>query len=172
MSQAYKILHTSKKDLPTIYWMFDQAISYQRKNGYPVWPDYDKDVLDRDIEAKLQYKIVIDNQIACIFTTCFEDKIVWRERDLQDAIYLHRIVVNPHFKGQKQFGKVLEWTIQHTKEKNLAFIRMDTWADNPNIIAYYQSFGFDIVEYFRNPDTEDLPIQQRGNLVVLLEYAL
>ena len=169
---SYQIVHTEKTNLPFIYWMFDEAIMYQKKNGYPVWPDYDKEVLDRDIEAKLQYKIVIDNQIACIFTTCFEDGIVWRERDKQDAIYLHRIVVNPKFKGQKQFGKILKWTKAHAATKGLPYLRMDTWADNPTIIAYYQSFGFEVYGHFRNPDTEDLPIQQRGNLVVLLEYAL
>lgn len=170
--QDYQIIHTQKSDLPFIYSMFEDAIIYQKRNGFPVWPDYDKGVLDRDIEQKLQYKIVIDGQIACIFSTCFSDEIVWRERDQGDAIYLHRVVVNPSFKGQKQFAKVLEWSKNHAATKNLPFLRMDTWADNPSIIAYYQSFGFEVYGYFRNPDTEDLPIQQRGNLVVLLEYAL
>ncbi len=82
------------------------------------------------------------------------------------------MVVNPKFKGQKQFGKILEWIQEHCKDKNIRLIRMDTWADNPNIIDYYKSFGFDIVGYFKTPDTEELPIQQRNNEIVLLEIEL
>ena len=48
--------------------------------------------------------------------------------DRGDAIYLHRIVVNPEHKGKKQFKKVLDWAIDDAKAKNLSFVRMDTWG--------------------------------------------
>lgn len=83
---------------------------------------------------------------------------------------MHRIVVNPEFKGQSHFAKVLKWGLDHIKAVDRPFLRMDTWGDNSTIIDYYKSFGFKEIEYYRNPNTEDLPIQQRGNLVVLLEY--
>jgi hypothetical protein len=49
---------------------------------------------------------------------------------------------------------------------------MDTWADNPNLIAYYKSFGFEVTGYFTTPDTNELPMQQRNNKIVLLEVDL
>jgi hypothetical protein len=49
---------------------------------------------------------------------------------------------------------------------------MDTWADNPAIIDYYKSFGFDVAGYFKTPDIDELPIQQRNNEIVLLEVKL
>lgn len=164
------IVNTIKSDLGFIYGMFDDAIIYQTKNGFPVWPDYDKEVLKNDIKNKNQFKILINNSIACIFSICYHDKVVWREKDQQDAIYLHRIVVNPKFKGQKLFGKVLEWGKNKSKEMNLKFIRMDTWADNPTIIKYYESFGFKTVGFYTTPDSEELPIQQRNNEIILLQY--
>ena len=170
--QPYPIINTEKSDLDFIYHLFDEAIVYQKKNNFPVWPDYDKEVLKNDIENKLQYKIIMDGNIACIFTICFADKIVWREKDKGNVIYLHRIVVNPNYKGQQQFGKIMEWALKYTKEKELRFIRMDTWADNPTLIDYYLSFGFNIVGYFTTPDSDEVPIQQRGNDVVLLEFKL
>ena len=168
----YQILNTIKSDLPFIYWLFDEAIAFQKRKNVPVWPTYDKPVLNQDIEQKLQYKIVKEGEIACIFTICYSDKIVWREHDKDDSIFLHRIVTNPKFKGQKLFEKVFEWSKKHAQEKGLKYVRMDTWGDNPNLIAYYQSFGFEKVEYFTTPDTEELPIQQRENYVVLLEFKL
>ncbi len=164
------VVNTQTADLPFIYRLFDAAIMYQKRNGYPVWPDYDKAVLQQDVVDQRQFKVVSGDKIAGVFSVCYDDVVVWRERDQANAIYLHRIVVNPDFKGQKLFGKVLRWAEQHAVEKQRPLIRMDTWADNPIIIAYYQSFGFRIIDHFTTPDSEALPVQQRGNRVVLLEY--
>jgi len=166
------IINTEKSDLNFIYHLFDEAIAYQKRNNYQVWGDFDRAVLIKDIDNKLQYKLVSNDEIAYAFSICYSDKVIWREKDKDDAIYLHRMVVNPKFKGQKRFGKILEWTQDYCKDKNLRFIRMDTWADNANIIDYYQSFGFDVVGYFKTPDSDELPIQQRNNEIVLLEMEL
>ena len=89
-----------------------------------------------------------------------------------NAIYLHRIVVNPSFKGQKQFKKTLKWTQEFAKKKELKYIRMDTWAENPNIINYYKSFGFKHIEDYTTPNTTELPEQHRNLKVALLELEL
>lgn len=169
-TQTFQIVNTEKSDLPFIYWLFDEAIAYQKRTNVPVWPDYDKALLKQDIEQQLQFKIIQEQSIACIFSVCYTDKIVWRERDKGNSIFLHRIVVNPNFKGQKQFGKILSFAKKHASKKVIKYIRMDTWADNPTLIKYYQNFGFKIVDYFTTPNSKDLPIQQRGNRIVLLEY--
>jgi ribosomal protein S18 acetylase RimI-like enzyme len=168
----YQIIDTTESDLPFIYWMFDEAAAYQQKNNYPVLKDYDKSVLAEDIQLSRQYKILIDDQIACIFSVCDSDELFWREKEKNNAIYLHRIVVNPYHKGQKQFQKILDWAIQHAKEKRRRFIRLDTWANNPNIIAYYQSFGFKWIEDYTTPDTEELPASHRNLSLALLEMEI
>ena len=66
--EPYNIVNTEIKDLYFIYSLFDEAISYQKRKGYPVWVGYDKEVLKNDIENKLQHKILIDNKIARIFS--------------------------------------------------------------------------------------------------------
>jgi len=166
----HSIVNTVPNDIDFICSLFDAAIEYQKKNGYPVWKVYDKALLQKEIKEKRQYKILIADEIACVFSVCYEDKMVWRERDNGDAIYLHRIVVNPKYKGRQLFGNILQWSQQHILKINRPHLRMDTWADNPNIIQYYQNFRFKIVDYYTTPDDEALPIQQRENDVVLLEY--
>jgi ribosomal protein S18 acetylase RimI-like enzyme len=170
--ELYNIVNTEIKDLHFIYSLFDEAISYQKRKQYPVWAGYDKEVLKREIETQHQYKIVINNTIACIFSICYSDGIIWREREKGDSLYLHRIAVNPFYKGQKQFGRILNWCVGYAIKRKLQNIRMDTWAENPNLVEYYKSFGFGIVGKLTTPDSEELPIPQRNNKVVLLEFKL
>lgn len=167
-----KIVNTTKGDLDKILWLFDQAMELQGKNGYKVWSGIDKIALEKDIENGLQYKVVRDDDILCIFSIQHNDPFIWRDRDQDDAIYLHRIVVNPNFKGQRQFEKVLNWTKQFARQKNLKFVRMDTWADNEKIIDYYKSFGFEFIENYKTTDAPELPIQNRNLNVALLEMVL
>ncbi len=167
-----EIIRTTKEDLADIFWLFKQAMELQGKNGYRVWDNIDKIGLEKDIENRLQYKILKGNDILCIFSIQHNDPFIWRDRDQNDAIYLHRIVVNPKFKGQKQFEKVLNWAKQFARQNNLKFIRMDTWADNEKIIDYYKSFGFEFIENYRTTNSLELPIQNRNLNVALLEMKL
>jgi ribosomal protein S18 acetylase RimI-like enzyme len=167
-----EVINTEVDDLGQIFQFFEYSINYQEKKGYPVWRNYDKNSIIKDIEDKNQYKVVVDSKTAIVFSVRYADKVIWRELDNGKSIYLHRIVVNPEFKGRKLFGTILEWVIGHSKQKSLTRIRMDTWADNPTIINYYKSFGFTIIENYTTPDSEELPVHNRNLALTLLEYKL
>lgn len=164
------IRHTQLNDVPGIYELFDHSVHYQERNGYPSWRNYDKNAVIRDIEERKQYKIEINGQVAIVFSICDTDKIIWRDLDEGQSVYLHRIVVNPAFKGRKLFGHILHWVTAHARARGVISIRMDTWAGNENLIAYYAGFGFRVVEYFTTPDSTELPVHNRGLSLVLLEY--
>jgi ribosomal protein S18 acetylase RimI-like enzyme len=167
-----EIINTTTEDLPLIYELFEHSINYQEKKGYPVWRNYDRNAIVQDIADKNQYKVVIDGQMGIVFSLRYSDKVIWRAMDKGESIYLHRIVVNPTFKGQKLFGAILDWCIQHIKQKGLSNIRMDTWAANPNIIEYYKGFGFNFIENYTTPDSAELPVHNRNLALTLLEYNL
>ena len=131
----------------------------KKKNKYSGWSDYDKTFLQNEIEKKLQFKIVEDNNILCVFSVCFSDPLIWREKENGNSIYLHRITVHPKFKGKKQFAKVLNWAIDFAQSNQLESIRMDTWADNPTIINYYISYGFHFLENYKTSNSKKLPLQ-------------
>lgn len=168
----YTVQNTNIEDLPEVMELFEQTINFQGKNGYKVWDEIDKLALIKDIESGHQYKIVLDTNILSIFSIQFSDLFIWRERDQNDAIYLHRIVVNPKFKGQKLFEKVLECAKLKAKQLNLSYVRMDTWADNEQLINYYKSFGFQFIENYSTGDAIELPIQNRNLKVALLELSI
>lgn len=167
-----EVKHTELRDLKQIFELFEGSIKYQEKKGYPVWRNYDKNAIIHDIEDKRQYQFVIDAKAAIIFSVRYTDKIIWRDLDKGESIYLHRIVVNPEFKGRKLFGTILNWAIEHSKQKGLQSIRMDTWAANPTLIDYYESFGFTVIENYTTPDSEELPVHNRNLALTLLEYNL
>lgn len=170
MSQPFKIVNTEMEDLATIVQLFEDSIVYQERNGYPNWKNYDKNAIVQDIKNKNQYKAVNDEGTGIVFSVSYSDKIIWRQMDDGLSIYLHRIVVNPAFKGQKLFGLIVDWAKDHVNQKGLKNIRMDTWANNPNIIEYYKRFGFAVIENFTTPDTEELPVHNRKLPLILLEY--
>jgi len=171
-NQNYSVINTTTEDLPLIYWMFEEAIAYQKKNHYPGWNSYDKEFLQHEIDKMLQLKIVENGNILCVFSICFSDPLISRERDTGNSIYLHRITVNPKYKGQNQFAKVLAWAVEYARENKLETIRMDTWANNPTIINHYLGYGFQFLENYTTPDTDELPEQHRNLCVALLELSI
>lgn len=169
---TYQIENATIDDLNTIYCFFEEAIFYQKKKNYVGWENYDRDFILQDVNNKLQFKISQGNDTLCIFSICYSDAIIWREREKGDAIYIHRIIVNPLFKGNNQFKKVLNWAIESAIQKELKYIRMETWAENINLIEYYKTFGFKIIEYYTAPNSNKLPYQQRNIKAALLEFEL
>jgi len=126
----------------------------------------------RDVNDGNQYKILVDGEIVMAFSVCYTDRVIWREKEDGSSIYLHRVVVNPAFKGQRLFGELLRWTEEHAREKGLRTIRMDTWDKNPPLLAYYQSYGFVVIEHYTLPDSPELPVHNRNMAVILLERPL
>ncbi len=165
-----QIINTTLNDLDEIFQFFDDSINYQERNGVPVWKNYDKGAIIKDINEKKQFKLAVGASTGIVFSVAYSDKVIWRDLDQGESIYLHRIVVNPRLKGQKLFGNILEWSIDHCKVQGLKTIRMDTWAINARIIDYYKSFGFQVVENYTTPDTVELPVHNRNLALTLLQF--
>ncbi|MGE0587892.1 MAG: GNAT family N-acetyltransferase [Cyclobacteriaceae bacterium] len=166
------IANTIDNDLPEVYLLFEKAIEYQRTKNYPVWRGFDRSTLVHDVASRNHYKILRNAEMAMVFSVCYADPLIWGNRETGESIYLHRIVVNPIFKGQKLFSEVLAWAINHGISKSKKSIRMDTWADNANIIDYYKGFGFQFIDNAKTPDDTRLAVQNRNLNVALLQYDL
>lgn len=166
------IIPAVESDLETIYHLFEEAIQFQKINNYIGWSSYDKNFIQEDIKQGLLFKMTNSGNIVCIFSICYHDELIWRDREMGNAIYLHRLVLNRKFQGVKVFGDVLAWAMGTAREKGLQFIRMDTWANNLKLINYYTTYGFRFLENYTTLNTADLPIQHRNLNVSLLELEL
>lgn len=168
-SPGVRIVHTTPEDLNLVYWLFDQAILYQQQHGYPAWRGYEKKALSAEVEQLLQYKVVQYHHVLAIFSVSYSDAATWGEWDTGKALFLHRVITHPQFKGQRIFEKVREWALQKAREKGLDYIRIDTWTDNPTIIAFYEGHGFQVVAARVTPDSPELPAQNRNLRVTLMQ---
>ena len=163
------IINTTHEDLPLVYWLFDQAILYQQQHGYPAWRGYEKNALTAEVEQLLQYKVVQYHHVLAIFSVSYSDPATWGEWGTGQALFLHRVITHPQFKGQRVFEKVLDWALFKAREKRLDYIRIDTWTDNPAIITFYEGYGFHVVAARVTPDSPELPAQNRNLRVTLMQ---
>jgi GNAT superfamily N-acetyltransferase len=164
-----EVLLSQAGDIETIFELYNEAIEYQKKVSPKQWQGFERLLVETEIEKGLQYKIVIDGQIACIFAIAFNDAIFWGERDLQPSIYLHRVVTNPAFRGNAFMSVIVAWAKEYCKQHNRQFIRMDTWGDNQRLIDYYQQCGFKYLETINLQNTEGLPAHYTAMELALFE---
>lgn len=169
---SIKITPAQTSDLPEIYRLFEQAIQFQKERNYIGWNNYDKEFIREDIRNQLLYRILNGGDTLGIFSLCYSDPLIWREMEKSDAIYLHRIVLNRKFRDIKLFSLLLDWAMEHARQKKLKHLRMDTWAGNEKLINYYKSYGFRFIENYTTANTEELPEQHRNLKVALLELAI
>jgi ribosomal protein S18 acetylase RimI-like enzyme len=164
-----EILNTTINDLDTIFQFFDAAIAYQKKNGFELWPTFERKLIETEIAEKRHWKIIEDGKIACVFSVMYNDPVIWLEKDKDPAVYLHRIAVNPEFRGKGMVRKIKDWALKHAKEMNKKFLRMDTWGNNEHIRNYYIRCGFHYIGQQYLTKTEGLPEHYGGNVLSLFQ---
>lgn len=164
-------VHSTQKDFNTIFYFYDLAIEFQKQKFNKHWLGFDADVIKKEIAENRQWKIIINHKIACIFAISFNDEDIWKEKNKDKAIYIHRIVTHPDFRGMGLVKNIVAWGKNFAKENKIDFIRMDTWGDNQKLINYYQLCGFNFLGII-NPDFKNLPKHYNGINLSLFEINL
>lgn len=162
-------------DLPRIVELYEEAIAFQRAHGYPHWNALDLAVIEADIAAGAQYALARDGQIAGIFSFCPPspmDDALWQGLQPHAARYINRIIVGRCWQGRALFAPMLAWCEAEVRRLQLDRLRLDTWADNSRLLAYYASFGFVALGARTASDGQDLSPQYRGVRLVIMEKRL
>lgn len=123
------------------YW--DSARSYQMERGLPSWGEFPADLIAWEISQELHFT-AYDYDSECIgyFSLATSDPEIWGEHEKGDAIYIHRMCVNPAKRGKSFTAHVLSWARGYGIASHRKFVRMDTWAANEPLVEYYKSCGF------------------------------
>jgi ribosomal protein S18 acetylase RimI-like enzyme len=101
----------------------------------------------------------------------YEDAALWGERERHAHIYLHRIARASTYPGRGLVDAILVWAQARGEELGLEGLRMDTWASNDALIAFYGNRGFTLVGRTRIPNDSLLP-HYRGLELALMERPL
>ena len=167
------IKNVSIVDIDDVFRLYKIASEYQReKKKVIVWPNFDRNMVETEITEKRQFKMLIENEVVCIWAITFSDEQIWEEKNKDSAIYIHRIATSPNFRGKKMVAKIVDWAKQFADEKEIQFIRLDTLGNNTRLIEHYKEAGFDFLGMHTLKDTSNLPEHYQENPVCLFEIDL
>lgn len=168
------IENSTANDIDEIFRHYSIAREYQKiKETVVVWPEFDKQLIETEIAENRQWKLMIDEKIACVWAITFSDEQIWEARNKDAAIYIHRIAANPEFRGRNLVAVIVAWAKEYAKKYDKDFIRLDTLGNNIKLIQHYTNAGFDFLGMFDLKDTTGLPGHyQHNDPVCLFEIKL
>jgi len=122
INKKLEIKNTSLADVDSILALYDAAIELQTKKNMVVWPKFERSFIEKEIQGKRQWKIMIGNEIACNWSITFEDKEIWGEKDDNNSIYIHRLAANPAFRGNRFIDVIVPWAKAYALSKRRRFV--------------------------------------------------
>lgn len=152
------IENSTLTDITEIYRLYRLAAGYQRsKKTVVVWPEFARELIETEIKENRQWKMLINDQIACSWVTTFSDEQIWEERNADPAVYIHRIATNPVFRGNNFVFRIVPWAIAYARQQGKNYVRLDTLDNNTRLIQHYQEAGFHFLGMFDLKNTDGLP---------------
>lgn len=145
------------KDTDEILSLYQAARNLQMQRQMVVWPSFEPSFIENEINCYKQWKIVIDDVIACNWAITLEDKEIWGDKDQDNSIYMHRICTNPNFRGNRFIENIVEWAKVYARQLGKKFVRLDTLGYNTKLIEHYTSAGFNFLGMFKLENTTTLP---------------
>ncbi len=167
-----EILRSTPTDLETIFNLYDAAIAHQKAVSHLYWLPFERSRIEAEIEEGRQWKILVDGQVACIFLMAYSDPDIWGERDTEPAVYLHRIVTNPTFRGRNFVFLITQWAKEHARLLDKKFLRLDTWSENLRLKELYLASGFEFLGVVMPANLSNLPSHYAGISLGLFEIAV
>ena len=167
------IKNVTASDIEKIFALYKIASNYQReKKTVIVWPDFDREMVINEIAENRQFKLLVNNEVVCIWAITFSDEQIWEDSNIDSAIYIHRIAVNPNFRGNNYIATITNWAKEYALKKEIQFIRLDTLGENKNLITHYKNAGFHFLGLFNLKNTSNLPEHYKLAPVCLFEMDL
>ena len=168
-----KITNSTKEDIPEIFRLYRLATEFQ-KIKFPEnhWPRFDEALVTTEVTENRQFKLLIDDEIACVWAITYSDPKIWEDDDNAACIYIHRIATNPDFRGNSFVKTIVGWATKFAKDQNKPYIRMDTCGNNESLIDHYKSCGFTFLGTKKLKSTTGLPSHYHKAEVCFFEIRL
>ena len=168
-----KIENCTFNDITEIFRLYKITSEYQKsKQTVVIWPEFERQLVETEISENRQWKLIIVGKIACVWAVTFSDEQIWEERNMDAAIYIHRIAVNPEFRGKNFVSMIAVWAKEYAKSCNKDFVRLDTLGKNVKLIEHYTDAGFNFLGIFDLKDTKGLPGHYHNTPACLFEIKL
>ena len=168
-----RIKNVVPADIEEVFTLYKIAANYQKeKKTVIVWPAFNREMVEIEIAENRQFKLLVNNEVACIWAIAFSDEQIWENSKKDSALYIHRIAVNRNFRGNNCMDNIVNWAKEFALKKNIQFIRLDTLGENLGLIKHYKNAGFHFLGLFNLKDTSNLPDHYQLAPVCLFEIDL
>lgn len=87
--------------------------------------------------------------------------------DPDNALYIHRMVVDDGARGTELGSALLDWAARRARKAGRSWLRLDAWKSNPGLHRYYLDRGFSLVRIDDNPSDPSGALFQRPARVEL-----
>ncbi len=152
-----EIRNSDLKDVSKILELYRVATAFMKSKQQVAWPEFAREMIVEEIEDCRQWKLIIDNEIACIWATTLNDALIWGDKNLEPSVYIHRIATNPDFRGRSLVKHLVAWADNYCIDNSLKYVRLDTVGLNKGLIGYYGKLGFDFLGTKKLEKVDDLP---------------
>jgi GNAT superfamily N-acetyltransferase len=168
-----KIRRSTHSDIRTFRHFWDSALAYQKARQLPLWPPFPESDVEEEIRIGLHFASDFpDGFLAGYFSVALSDELIWAGEERGDAIYVHRMCVNPLRKGSNLARSVLAWSHGYASSLGRKFVRMDTWADNQRLVGHYVGCGFHYIGDRQLGDVAGLPPHYSSTRLALFQNAV
>jgi RimJ/RimL family protein N-acetyltransferase len=165
-----QLLPSTPADIDEIFRLYKLAAAYQASiQSLVVWPDFERALVEEELAEKRQWKLVIEQEIACVWAITFDDPLIWEAKNADPALYLHRIATNPNFRGRNMVREIVHWATRYAQQQGKRYVRLDTIGENQGLIAHYTGCGFTYLGLAKLTNTQGLPPHYHGATVSLFE---
>lgn len=165
-----RIRPSTQLDVHTFLEFWDSALAYQKVRQLPLWPPFPEGRIKEEVQAGLHFSSECsDGVLAGYFSVALSDELIWAGEEQGDAIYIHRMCVNPLRKGSNLARSVLAWANEYVSGLGRKFVRMDTWAENQRLVDYYVDCGFHYIGDRQLGDVPGLPPHYNNTRLALFQ---
>ena len=167
------ITNSNLNDISEIFRLYKLATDFQ-KIKFPAnqWSEFDKEFITNEVIENRQFKITIEDKIACVWAIAYSDVQIWENSENDSSVYIHRIATNPEFRGNNFVQVIVDWCKDYATWQNKQFIRMDTCGKNKRLINHYKSCGFNYLGMKKLKNTSELPSHYNNAEVCFFEIKL
>jgi GNAT superfamily N-acetyltransferase len=148
---------------------YDAARVLQRARGESIWPSFSDESILSQMATGCLFCVLEDQDLLGVFTIAHEDSAIWGDRESGEHLYLHRVARAMKVPGCNLIAIVLEWAHAECRRLGRAGLRLDTWAENHALVAFYERHGFRLVERRRMGTDPRLPPHYHGQEFALME---
>ncbi len=172
MNTLINILNTQFADIDIIFLLYNDAIAYQKKVGNNNWLGFERSLIEHELQENRHFKILMGDVICGTFCITRDDALIWQGNDQTPAIYIHRIAISEHSRGNNLLIHIINWAKAIADKEDLKFIRMDTGAGNDRLINYYIKCGFRLMGTTTVKFEPGMPEHYKDGVFALLEMAV